>query len=108
MTRIIADNDFPVIRGLFMVTGLISGFVLLLSFFDSLGLQLSPVCISILQSGQECSMCGMTRSFIAISNFDFSSAWTLNRAGLPLYTIFLSNSIYSFFFLFRLINKHKN
>lgn len=84
------------IRYVLIVTGLITGLVLILSFFDSLSMNLSPVCISILNDGVECSLCGMTRSFVAISNFDFSSAWTLNKGGIILYTLFLINTVYAF------------
>jgi len=99
------SGSFDVVRYLFSVTGIISLLIISVSFFDGFSLQISPQCISIVQGGFECSMCGMTRSFISISNFDLPSAWSFNRAGLPVYTIFLGNAIYTLMVLFRYFKK---
>ncbi|MBK7867654.1 MAG: DUF2752 domain-containing protein [Ignavibacteriales bacterium] len=80
---------------LLLITGLVSSFVIGLSFFDGASLSLSPVCLSVSQYNTECSLCGMTRAFVAISNFDFGSAWTINRAATGLYLLFLTNIVFA-------------
>ena len=95
------------VKYLFLITGMISIVVIVVSFFDAFSLKISPTCISIIQSGQECSMCGMTRSFIAISNFELDAAWQLNRAAISLYTLFLINAMFTIIVVFRFINQYK-
>ncbi|MCC6636623.1 MAG: DUF2752 domain-containing protein [Ignavibacteriaceae bacterium] len=92
---------------LLFISGLVSGFILVLSFFDDASFSLSPVCLSISQYNTECSLCGMTRAFVAISNFDFGSAWTLNRAAIGLYLFFLINIFFALRRAFILISKQK-
>lgn len=80
---------------LLFISGLVTGFIIVLSFFDGASLSLSPVCLSISQYNTECSLCGMTRAFVAISNFDFHSAWSLNKLAIGLYLIFLINIVFA-------------
>ncbi len=97
----------PELDYLIPVFGFIGFGVIFISFFDELALTLSPVCISILESGKECSLCGMTRSFIAISNFDFSLSFSYNKAGVPLYTLFLLTVVIAIRRLYTSYNKKK-
>jgi len=90
---------------LLLISGMISGFIIVISFFDSASMGLSPVCLSVSQYNTECSLCGMTRAFVAISNFDFQSAWYLNRAAIALYLLFLINIIYAFRKAYTLLSK---
>jgi len=54
---------------------------------------LVPVCERKAASGRECAFCGMTTSFLDIREARFQDACRANRAGLPLYLIFLSNQL---------------
>jgi uncharacterized protein DUF2752 len=54
---------------------------------------LVPVCERKAASGRECAFCGMTTSFIAVSEARLRDAYRANRAGPPLYLIFLSNQL---------------
>ena len=53
--------------------------------------RLVPVCERKARYGQECAFCGMTTSFLNISEARFSDAGRANRAGIPLYLVFVSN-----------------
>jgi len=55
--------------------------------------RLSPVCESKAKYGRPCSFCGMTTSFLDISEGQFDRAGRANRAGLPLYGLFVSNEL---------------
>jgi hypothetical protein len=52
-----------------------------------------PVCESKLRTGRPCAFCGMTTSFLAISEGHFGEARRANRGGIPLYLLFISNEI---------------
>lgn len=56
-------------------------------------LENAPTCISKSQFNVECSLCGMTRAFIEISNGNIGNAYDLNRGSLFVYSSFLLNSI---------------
>jgi len=60
-------------------------------------LNYSPTCISISKFNVECSLCGMTRAFIEISNGHFNRAYLLNKGSILVFSMFLINSI-SFLF----------
>ena len=55
--------------------------------------RLVPVCEWKRQYGRECPFCGMTSSFLDISEGHFGDASHANRAGIPLYFLFVSNEI---------------
>ena len=55
----------------------------------------SPKCISKSQSNIECSFCGMTRSFIEISEGNIIDAYNTNKGSLLIYSCFIIN-----FFIF--------
>lgn len=55
--------------------------------------KLAPVCQSKLRDGTPCSFCGMTTSFLAISEGRFDEAGRANRGGIPLYALFIMNEI---------------
>ncbi len=92
---------------LLLISGLVSGFIIVVSFFDKTSLGLSPVCLSIIQNNTECSLCGMTRAFVAISNFDFNSAWNLNRLAFVLYPLFLTNMVFALHRTYIIVKKPK-
>src|SRR5690242_6751861 len=54
---------------------------------------LAPVCEWKAKYGRECPFCGMTTSFLSISEGRFREAGRANRAGIPLYVLFVSNEI---------------
>ena len=89
-------------------------FVLLISPFlfpEDVLLAISPSCVSKTILGQECLLCGMTKSFINISQGNFYRAYQLNNFGIYLYLIFclnvLSLSSFSIFKLFMKKTKFK-
>jgi hypothetical protein len=51
----------------------------------------SPTCISKSQFNVDCSLCGMTRAFIEISNGNFINAYVLNKGSLFVYSSFVLN-----------------
>ena len=55
--------------------------------------RLTPVCEWRAKYGRECPFCGMTTSFLNISEARFRDAGRANRAGIPLYVLFVSNEI---------------
>ena len=56
-------------------------------------LKSSPTCISKKQFNVECSLCGMVRAFIEISNGNFSNAYDLNKGSLFVYSSFVLNLV---------------
>lgn len=52
-------------------------------------------------TGHDCPSCGLTRSFVSISNGRFIRAFDYNYAGLPLYLLAICQIINSSIFLFR-------
>jgi Protein of unknown function (DUF2752) len=67
---------------------------------DRLG-ALVPVCERKASYGRECPFCGMTTSFMEISRGEFGEARKANRAGIPLYSIFVSNEVGALIFVRR-------
>ena len=55
--------------------------------------RLTPLCQSKVRYGTPCSFCGMTTSFLAISQSRFSDAAAANRGGIPLYAVFVVNEL---------------
>jgi hypothetical protein len=62
---------------------------------------LFPVCEQRAKYGLECPFCGMTTSFLAISEGRIGEAGRANRAGIPLYLLFISNEVCALVFLRR-------
>jgi len=61
----------------------------------------TPVCLSIQQYNVECSLCGMTRAFIEISNGNIKAALLLNKGSMAIYFLFLFNAIlYAVFIIY--------
>jgi len=52
---------------------------------------LLPPCEWKVKYHRECPFCGMTTSFIDISEGQFGNARRANQAGIPLYLLFLTN-----------------
>jgi Protein of unknown function (DUF2752) len=52
---------------------------------------LFPVCEAKAKYGRECSFCGMTTSFLDLSEGDVGGANRANHGGIPLYLAFVSN-----------------
>ena len=79
--------------------------ILFISFFlnKQTVLNISPTCISKSQFNVECSLCGMTRSFLEISHGSFMNAYNLNKGSIFLYSIFLLNSILFIIYVFNFI-----
>jgi len=53
----------------------------------------TPVCERKARYGQECALCGMTRSFVLVARGEFKGASQANAAGLPLFAALLSNQL---------------
>lgn len=62
---------------------------------------LLPACERKARYGTECPFCGMTTSFLDISQARFSDSTRANRAGIPLYLIFVSNEFCALAFMRR-------
>ena len=63
--------------------------------------ELVPMCERQARYGLACPFCGMTSSFLDISEGRFSAAGHANRAGIPLYLSFVSNEFCALAFLRR-------
>jgi hypothetical protein len=55
--------------------------------------RLAPVCESRAKYGRACTFCGMTTSFLDVSEGRLDDAGRANRAGIPLYGLFVSNEL---------------
>jgi hypothetical protein len=60
-----------------------------------------PACEWKTKYGRECAFCGMTTSFLDISEGRLGEASHSNRAGIPLYLLFVANEIWALAFLRR-------
>jgi hypothetical protein len=60
-----------------------------------------PVCEWKAKYGRECAFCGMTTSFLDISEGRLGEASHANRAGIPLYLFFVANEICALGFIRR-------
>ena len=70
--------------------------LLLISLFflnSSTLLYMSPKCTSILLYNKPCFLCGTTRAFVEIKNFNFSKANFYNTFSIPLFSLFIINSL---------------
>ena len=66
-----------------------------------------PACPSAALYNEPCAACGLTRSFISISNFNFSEALIYNKASVYIYFTFLLNEILLTAALIIILSKHK-
>ena len=62
---------------------------------------LAPVCEWKAKYGRACAFCGMTTSFLDISDGRFGDAGRSNRGGVPLYLLFVSNELAALLFFSR-------
>ena len=62
---------------------------------------LIPPCEWKTRYSRECPFCGMTTSFLDISEGHLDAAQRVNRAGIPLYVLFVSNELCALAFLRR-------
>lgn len=53
-------------------------------------LRAAPTCLSRASGGGACVLCGMTGAFASIGRGDFQAAQEQNRAGLPLFGLFVA------------------
>lgn len=63
----------------------------------------TPVCERKAKYGQECALCGMTRSFVLVARGRFKEASLANPGGLPLFAALLSNQLVALGFFSRWI-----
>ncbi len=61
--------------------------------------RLTPVCESKARYGRPCAFCGMTTSFLAISDGRIEDARRSNRGAIPLYALFVVNEVCAFVFV---------
>lgn len=61
-----------------------------------------PTCEWIIKYNKTCPLCGMTRAFFDISRFELNKAYNLNIFSIPLYLLFLLNTI---FFIYKYVKK---
>ena len=81
---------FPVLLSLFFVTdGEMTGFIFNLQINSNV-----TTCLFKKLTGYNCPACGMTRSFIYMSDFNFSAAWEMNKAGALLFVFCILQAIY--------------
>ncbi|ADU73667.1 MAG TPA: DUF2752 domain-containing protein [Hungateiclostridium thermocellum] len=87
---------FPVVLSFLMVTNGKATAFKLGGYFFKIGLP----CIFKAATGYNCPACGMTRSFIYMSDLNISAAWAMNRAGVLLYLFCLLQIPYRFMLIF--------
>lgn len=77
-----------------IIISIITTTIILFPFFadKQTVLENAPTCISKSQFNVDCSLCGMTRAFIEISNGNFRNAYNLNNGSLFVYLSFIFNS----------------
>jgi hypothetical protein len=82
------------------IVSIVTTFILLLPFLVDRQtiLKDTPTCISKKQFNIECSLCGMTRAFIEISNGHIKNAVSINKGSIFFYTTFLVNAILIIFY----------
>ena len=68
-------------------------FIYLFILNNSFILSFSPQCYSIKFYNKPCFLCGTTRAFLEIKNFNFSKANFYNTFSIPLFSLFLINSL---------------
>jgi len=86
---------FKEIRIVWEIFSVLLLFLLLSVFFiDSHSLlSFSPKCTSISLNNKQCFLCGTTRAFIEVKNFNFNNAYILNKFSIYLFSILLFNSL---------------
>ncbi len=78
----------------YIISILIILLLISLFFFNSSTLlYMSPKCTSILLYNKPCFLCGTTRAFLEIKNFNFIKANFYNTLSIPLFSLFLINSL---------------
>lgn len=77
-----------------IIISIITTTIILFPFFadKKTVLENTPTCISKSQFNVDCSLCGITRAFIEISNGNFRNAFNLNNGSLFVYLSFIFNS----------------
>ena len=93
--RIFMPDARQALRIVWLVVSLIIVFTLAAPFALSRDrfAHLLPPCEWKVKYHRECPFCGMTTSFIDISEGQLGSAHRANRAGIPLYFAFVSNEL---------------
>jgi hypothetical protein len=78
----------------YIISSLIILLLISLFFLNSNTLlYLSPKCTSILLYNKPCFLCGTTRAFVEIKNLNFSKAFFFNVLSIPLFLMFIINSL---------------
>ena len=93
--RILAADLRPALRIVWLVVSVIILATLAATFAlgrERLG-HLLPPCEWKVKYQRECPFCGMTTSFLDISEGQFDNAQRANHAGIPLYLLFMTNEI---------------
>ncbi len=67
--------------------------------------RLLPPCEWKVKYHRECPLCGMTTSFIDISEGQLGSAQRANRAGIPMYLLFVTNEAGALAFVRRKVSR---
>ena len=78
----------------YIISSLIILLLISLFFLNSNTLlNISPNCTSILLYNKSCFLCGSTRAFVEIKNFNFSKAFYFNVLSIPMFILFIINSL---------------
>jgi hypothetical protein len=75
---------------------------------DDTILDWTPVCERRAKYGEECALCGMTRSFLLIWRGNFGEASERNRAGLPLFFGMAGNQLAAVWLVARRLGRGRN
>lgn len=59
----------------------------------------TPVCRSIAEDGISCSACGLSNGFVSLAGGNITEAQNFNFYSLPLFIIFVTNSLIFIFFI---------
>jgi len=99
------------IRLSFLISWLILSLVVLLVLIAPFALSADtiaavvPICEWKAKYNKDCPLCGMTTSFILISQGGFKAAWLANKASLPLYTAFVVNELTAFLLVIKRLRR---
>jgi len=70
--------------------------------------RITPACEWKVKYHRECALCGMTTSFILISNGRFAQAYLRNKGSIPLFAVFIGNQFFAFFFVQRRLKEPRH